>query len=293
MSFQAERFVFKPGVAVFAAMQIIPEGLDKAVEISGAVEAAETPGSPLNELYARVYGRDRENPWHGQGDDIAEFAGRQCYRSWKKGRCVDDYIANIIEERHGSVFRHPGVMLQLTGISRSLSLELIRHGVGTAPSQESQRYVDAKDVRFVVPPVMLDEDGSFHSIGEAELFEKSCRRQLEEYTELQDRLKKRLKQMLDDGDYKGATSYAKRANEAARAVLGNAAETRMAFTMNLQSARHILSLRGTEYADLEIRRLAVAMLAEVRDYAPAFFRGVIAKEDRDGYESIIAHNGKL
>jgi thymidylate synthase (FAD) len=57
---------------------------------------------------------------------------------------------------HGSVFEHASIVFQVAGVSRSLTHELIRHRVGTAYSQESQRYVDAKDIRFVVPPLLVN-----------------------------------------------------------------------------------------------------------------------------------------
>ena len=63
--------------------------------------------------------------------------------------------------------------------------------------------------------------------------------------------------------------------------------------MNLQSIRHILSLRGTEFADLEIRRLAVKMLEKARDYAPEFFRHVTEEIGADNLPVITAKNGKL
>ena len=81
-------------------------------------------------------------------DRMIEFAGRHCYRAWGKGRDRKTYIRNIIDMQHGSVLEHATFNMALQGVSRSLSLELVRHRVGVAISQESQRYVDAMDINF-------------------------------------------------------------------------------------------------------------------------------------------------
>lgn len=296
-----DRLVFQPGVALVAATLPIVSGLEQAISLSGIEEVAETEGTPLNKLMGRVL--ERDDPLDGDrvtgaGDDIAEFGGRQCYRSWAKGREQDEYIANVINECHGSIFRHANLVFQIVGVSRSLTHELVRHGIGTAPSQESQRYVDAKDIRFVVPPITANHvagmtQEEMDADPELAHFRRSCQRQLDDYIEYQRLIKERLGAMKAAGDYKGATSYQKRANEAARALLGNAAETRLVFSMNLQSSRHILSLRGSEFADLEIRRLVTDVLEHSRAYAPAFYKEVVEEIGADGLAIIEAKNGKL
>lgn len=296
-----DKLVFSPGVALIAGTLPIVEGMHQAISLAGIEEIAEKQGTPINELMARVLQRDDElnsNGVTGAGDDIAEFAGRQCYRSWAKGRPQDEYIANVINECHGSIFRHCHLVFQITGVSRSLTHELVRHASGTAPSQESQRYVDAKDIRFVVPPItrkLLEgmTEAEMEECEELTFFRISCQQALDNYVEYQDRLKTRLRELHAAGDFKGATSYVKRANEAARSLLPNAAETRLVFSMNLQSSRHILSLRGTEHADLEIRELAVALMRHSRDYAPAFYAAVQEDIGADGWAIVEALNGKL
>lgn len=286
MPITLDRLVFQPEVSIVATTVMTFEGLDSAIAQSGAEDAAERVGSPLSEMLYRVGDRT------GNGDDIAEFGGRQCYRSWGAGRPQDQYIANVINEGHGSIFEHASIVFQITGVSRALTHELIRHRAGTAVSQESQRYVDAKDIRFVVPPIMT-RDTDPDADPEMLLFRRSCNTALQNYQELQGLLTERLGEMHAAGDYKGATAYKKRANEAARALLPNAAETRLLFTANLRSLRHILSLRGSEYADLEIRRLAVSMLTHASAYAPHFFEAVTKQLAEDGYETVTALNGKV
>lgn len=287
----------------------INNGLEDAVALSGTVEIAETEGTPLNNLLARAYGELGSGP----GDDIAEFAGRQCYRSWKTGRGNADYIENVKQMGHGSIFEHASCCFQITGVSRSLTHELIRHRVGTAYSQESQRYVDANEMQFVIPPLLMNAinyalDGDEFTLKNVmavddedvidglNLFRSSCQHALDGYRDMQPMLKRlaeRAQAAAANGDVKAATSAQKRANEAARSVLPNASETRLVFTCNLRQMQHVLTLRGTDGADLEIRRMVIALLDNSRAYAPNFFRDVQLFLGADGIESLRSEVTKL
>jgi thymidylate synthase (FAD) len=235
----------------------------------------------------------------GNGDDIAEFAGRQCYNSFEKGRDSTAYHLNIKEQRHGSIYEHVSLCFLISGVSRSLTHELLRHRVGVAYSQESQRYVDAKNIRFVLPPLLAYHlDGMTPEELEADpeltIFRRSCNNSLREYVALQEQFVARLRAMQASGANENAiVSLKKRANEAARSLLPNAAETRLIFTANLRSLRHILSIRGAEPADLEIRRLAPVILESARSHAPQFFSDFVAMVGEDGISSIMAEKGNF
>jgi thymidylate synthase (FAD) len=120
-------------------------------------------------------------------------------------------------------------------------------------------------------------------------FRDSCERALDDYIEIQPMLKELCEEAHSAaiaGNIKLATSAQKRANEAARAVLPNATETRLVFTVNLRQMYHILVLRGGEPADLEIRRFVIALLDHARDYAPNFFRDVQLYIGADNIEAL-------
>ena len=74
----------------------------------------------------------------------------------------------------------------------------------------------------------------------------------------------------------------KMAREAARAVLPNATETKIVVTGNARAWRTMLELRSSEGAELEIRRLAVALLRLFQREAPGFFSDfeIYMAEDR-------------
>src|SRR5476649_3036785 len=63
------------------------------------------------------------------GEHLVETAGRICYMSFAKPRPGGNqaYIGHILEVGHGSVLEHAVWNLLFTGVSRSLTHELIRH----------------------------------------------------------------------------------------------------------------------------------------------------------------------
>src|SRR5215471_7433413 len=84
-------------------------------------------------------------------EHLVETAGRVCYMSFVKPRPGGNqaYIGHILEVGHGSVLEHGVWNLLITGVSRSLTHELIRHRAGFGYSQLSQRYVDESVAEYV------------------------------------------------------------------------------------------------------------------------------------------------
>ena len=202
--------------------------------------------------------------WLGEGTDgerLAEFAGRLCYMSQRNpaGRTTREYLENIKKQGHGSVLEHANYSLLLEGVSRSLTHELVRHRAGWAYSQLSQRYVDESEAHFVVPPAIAGD----------EALERAWREQVEaaqaSYVALVERLMERYGWVADK------VHRRKMAREAARGVLPNSTETKIVVTGNARAWRTMLELRSSEGAELEIRRLAVAVLRVLQREAPAFF----------------------
>src|SRR5205807_6554050 len=90
------------------------------------------------------------------GEHLTEIAGRVCYMSFAKPRPGGNkaYLDHILEVGHGSVLEHVVWNFVITGVSRSLTHELVRHRAGWAYSQLSQRYVDESQAEYVVPEVI-------------------------------------------------------------------------------------------------------------------------------------------
>src|SRR5262249_30955810 len=99
------------------------------------------------------------------GEHLVEVAGRDCYMSFAKPRPGGNkaYIDHILEVGHGSVLEHAVWNFLFTGISRTLTHELIRHRAGWGYSQLSQRYVDESVAEYVEPDCVAG-DPELHKI---------------------------------------------------------------------------------------------------------------------------------
>ena len=217
-------------------------------------------------------------PWTTDADGgqaLAEFAGRACYQSWSKPNPATatnaGYLKHILEVGHLSVLEHGVVSFYLTGLSRSLTHELIRHR-HFSYSQLSQRYVPERDAAMVEPDVVAD-DPELHA-----LFAAAADRALTAYNDLLEGLEKRF------ADVENATLRRKQARQAARAILPNATETRIVVTGNYRAWRHFVAMRASEHADVEIRALAVACLRELQRVAGNVFADFTISSLPDGTE---------
>lgn len=238
-----------------------PDGVD------AAVTGAEGATVPLRvQLVAKTeFFPPTDVPWSTDADGgqaLAEFAGRACYQSWRKPNPTTatnaGYLNHILEVGHLSVLEHGTVSFYITGVSRSLTHELIRHR-HFSYSQLSQRYVPERAAAMVEPDVIA-EDPELH-----QLFHAAARASQRAYNELLAGLEKRF------ADEPNATLRRKQARQAARAVLPNATETRVVVTGNYRAWRHFIAMRATEHADVEIRALALQCLRQLRTAAPNVF----------------------
>lgn len=184
--------------------------------------------------------------------DLVEFAGRNCYQSWDRPNPAtadpESYARHIIKVGHLSTFEHVSVTFYITGVSRSLTHELVRHR-HLSYSQLSQRYVPADNMQWVCPPALRDDPEAKAFLGgQFELARNA-------YKALIVRLDKSLSTM-------------KQVREAARAALPNMTETKIVVTGNLRAWRHFLRLRATFAADAEIREVAIMIYHQLNDVAP-------------------------
>jgi thymidylate synthase (FAD) len=217
-------------------------------------------------------------PWETDADGgqaLAEFAGRACYQSWKKPNPATatnaGYIRHILEVGHLSVLEHGTVTFYLTGVSRSLTHELIRHR-HFSYSQLSQRYVPGRGSAFVEPEVIAGEPELHAAFVEAaEAAEKA-------YDTLLNGLEQRF------ADVPNATLRRKQARQAARAVLPNATETKIVVTGNYRAWRHFIAMRASEHADVEIRQLAIECLRQLQCAVPNVFADFAIGALEDGSE---------
>lgn len=190
---------------------------------------------------------------------LAELAGRVCYMSYGKGRKTNrEFLQHIIEVGHGSVLEHGVWSFLFTGVSRSFTHELIRHR-HFSYSQLSQRYVDESDSDYIEPDVIASDPALHATWCEAVNAARAG------YDRLVAGLEAKFTDVAD------RTLRRKMARQAARSVLPNATETKIFVTANARALRHFIELRGSEHAEVEIRKVAVEVLRIMQKEAPNMF----------------------
>jgi thymidylate synthase (FAD) len=85
-------------------------------------------------------------------------------------------------------------------------------------------------------------------------------------------------------DVPDRTQRRKLARQAARSVLPNATETMIFVTANGRALRHFIEMRASEWADVEIRKVALEILRIMQKEAPSMFGDYAVVELPDGTE---------
>ncbi len=181
------------------------------------------------------------------------LAARLCYSARTVAELSDGLtggevtalLGKLLDMGHLSALEHAAFTFGVEGLSRACSHQLVRHRLASY-SQQSQRYVELRDVRAVVPPSVAADPEL------AARFREELERQWRVYADLVDR---------------GIPA------EDARYLLPNACETKLVVTMNARELRHFFRLRLCRRAQWEIRDLALAMLRAVVPVAPRLFEG--------------------
>ena len=222
---------------------------------------------------------DHEVTWQTDtevgAEALAEMAGRVCYMSYGKGRKTNkEFVGHIVDVGHGSVLEHAVWSFLIVGVSRSFTHELIRHR-HFSYSQLSQRYVNESDSNFIEPEVIAG-DPELHQVW-VEAVDATRRA----YDRLVEGLQRHYASVPE------ATLRRKLARQAARSVLPNATETKIFVTGNARALRHFIELRGSEHADVEIRKVAIEMLKILQVQAPNLFADYELRTLADG--TVVTH----
>jgi thymidylate synthase (FAD) len=216
---------------------------------------------------------------------LAEVAGRTCYMSFGKGRKTNrEYLENILSSKHGSVLEHAVWCLLITGVSRALTHELVRHRAGFGYSQLSQRYVDESGARYVVPP-LYQESPELRA-----QWQQTIEQLRKAYVELAEATAQYVQQKHPEMAPRDRRKWAR---QAARSILPNATETKIFVTGNSRAWRHFLELRGSIHADTEIRLLAIEVFRALKRESPNIFQDLELVDEPDGMPSIRLLHSKV
>lgn len=182
---------------------------------------------------------------------LIAMAARVCYTNMDIEELAEsltpekslEMVNKIFDVGHESILEHVSFFFAVSGVSRVLTHQLVRHRIATY-HQRSQRYVNEESADVVIPPSILN-----NPLAE-ELFDEIKREVDDAYSELV------------------ALGVPK---EDARYVLMNATESQLVVTMNARNLIHFFGLRCCSRAQWEIRQMADLMLQATREVLPAVF----------------------
>ncbi len=186
---------------------------------------------------------------------LIEAIGRTSYLSFhKQGEETEKrFIRMLIKNGHLSVLEHAYATFRISGASRALTHQLVRHRLCSF-IQQSQRYVDESQFNYIEPD-SIQKDPEAHS-----LFVDFMGKAREVYSKLQSmKIKK----------------------EDARYVLPNAVESQIVVSANFREWRHIITLRGKPQSQWEIRRMAIEILRILKNYAPTVFEDFEIDQEKE------------
>jgi len=147
----------------------------------------------------------------------------------------------VIKMGHTSVVEHAYFTFAISGVSRALTHQLVRHRIASY-SQQSQRYVE-QEMEYVTPPSILKNE-----------------RIRKKYDEMMKKIWGLYNEMKKDVPI-----------EDARYILPNATISKIIVSMNARSLLNFFELRCCLHAQWEIRKLAWRMLHLVKKVAPTIF----------------------
>lgn len=182
---------------------------------------------------------------------VLEAAARTCYKSEDKTAegSAERLLQALTKKGHHSILEHISISVRLI-TDRAVTHELVRHRIGVAYSQESQRYVAYKnDVEFILPTVFY----STQPKGAYDPWYNACEASELYYQEL----------------LRSGTSP-----QIARSVLPNSTKTEIVVTANIREWRHIFNLRCSKQAHPQIRNLMLDLLAQFSFDYPVLFEDI-------------------
>ena len=193
-------------------------------------------------------------------ENVVAMAAKLCYSASDVEGLKDKiaakdqtaFVEKLVSIGHMSPVEHVSFTFGIEGVSRACTHQLVRHRVASY-SQQSQRYVKETEFDYVIPKAVRKDPALVKS------FEKYMRQAQKAYDEMMDGMAKM-----------GITG--EKAQQDARFLLPNAAETKIVVTMNARELLHFFRVRCCHRAQWEIRAMATEMLRLVKGVAPVIFK---------------------
>ena len=196
--------------------------------------------------------------------DAIEEAASNCYDSSPTGGKI---MNHCYQSGHHSVLEFAHFTFHITGVSRALTHQLVRHRMASY-AQRSQRYCEEDGFDFVVPPSITPNSENWDI-----------------YFDTMACIEQAYKDLVSHGI----------PPEDARMLLPNACNTVIEVSMNGRELIHFCNERMCTRAQWEIRELANRMAAAVRDHdeqCADFAKFLVPKCEAKGLEYAICPEAK-
>lgn len=254
----------------------------------------------LNELGARDWSTDTKQ----HAEELIEVAGRLCYKSFDTSLNLNltrvregnqQYLSNVLNQKHGSVFEHATVSIALLNVSRILTHELVRHRPGTAYSQESLRFVRLDDFGMYDPWALSEDyiaekcaenvlcDGT---VDERQAWAKMISNQLkDEFVNLVKQSENLISSAAERLGLNTSTMSfhtKKMITSALRRWAPSGMTTNILVTCNHRTWRHLIEQRTAFGAEEEIREVFYNVGNQLRRRYPNIYQDIKEECDLDG-----------
>lgn len=173
-----------------------------------------------------------------------------------------DFIVDKIKMGHTTPLEHVSFTFEISGVSRALTHQLVRHRTGKF-NQQSQRYVNFTQFEYVIPPSIkgdpilkaryieeMERDQEAYDFFVENLVANQIKENHKDFKEPNNLV---LFKQTHKKDY---FKYVKKANEDARYVFPNACTSNITMTFDLHNFRGFYKLRKCTHAQWEIQELA-------------------------------------
>lgn len=198
-------------------------------------------------------------------DDVCDMSAKTCV-SAEMPRLNTVYGADApkrsalkgaLKSGHESVVEHASFTFSISGVSRALTHQLVRHRIASF-TQQSQRYVEMGKLDMVIPETIRVASETELMNGGGWSPNGCVHDDIRNYMMLLDSLIERLRS-------------AGIPEEDIRYFYPNGCKTNIVVTMNARELRHFFRLRCCTRAQWEIREMANLMLEQVKKVAPVIF----------------------
>lgn len=156
---------------------------------------------------------------------------------------VQRILGSVIVSNHHSVLEHASFTFAISGVSRVLTHQLVRHRIASY-CQLSQQRTDSSELQFTVPPEIEEE---------LDL--------AKEYSRMMTSCQQLYNRLVQSGIPKGSARY----------VLPSGFNTRITMTINARSLFNLLAQRKCGVEEWEFQEVAQLMHRELMKVAPNIF----------------------